>query len=142
MSKTEFVAAAKAKFVEAEDAAAQTYGEECFQGGADEQAAADGSVTQGQVDELNKQVDDLKVQLEASQAQDAVDAKTAADALAQVGSLSATIESLNSQIADVSSRLGADEKIIGQLKGSLAQIQAVEAALLALIPQPETPVEA
>lgn len=141
MAKADVVSAAKSQFLQDEDAAAQKFGEACYDGGASDQKASDGSFTQADIDAAVKTATDpLNAQVTALQAQDAADVATAQAAQAQVASLSATVDQMTGQIGDLTKKLAADDSIVQGLKGSLSQLQAVEAALEQLIPPtPPTP---
>jgi len=124
--KADVVSAAKAQFVLDQDAAVQKFGEACYDGGAADQKAADGSSTspsdQATIDALNAQV----AQLQAQDAQDAADAAQAKSDLAAA----------QSALSDLQVKFASDEAVIQSLSDAKTKLQSVLDALNALIAPP------
>lgn len=120
MAKADVISAAKAKFIQDQDAAIQAYGEACYDGGlAEAPAPAPAGFSQADIDaavSAAKQVD----------AEAATQAKAASDA---------ALADLQAKLQAMSDKEGQEEHVIAGLQGSVAQVQAALAAISALIPQ-------
>lgn len=91
-----------------------------------EQKASDGTLTQA---DLDKAVADVKAQLDASVAQDALDKQAALDAKAAGDQ---AVADLQVKFDALASKEGVEASIVDGLKGSLASLQDVVAKLAAI----------
>lgn len=144
--REDVVAAAKAQFVNDQDAAADKFGLSVYDtgkadgiasvppGDANEQEKIDAAV-KNQKDADQIVIDDLQGKLDASVAQDASDVKAAQDAKAAAD---VALADLQSKLDVLSQKEGVEAKVIQDLQSAKSTLESVVAQLAALpaLPQP------
>ena len=130
MSKPDVVSAAKASFVSAQDGALQSFGESCYDGGAVDQKASDGTLTQADLDAAVKAATDP---LNAQIAQDATDlAKAHSDADAAAAALKTSTDALAAMTADDASKT----KAVADVQANAVALQAALDVIKGLLAPP------
>lgn len=130
MSMQDVVSAAKAQFVSDQDAAAEKYGEACYNGGVIDDKATQGTLTQADLDAaisaavapLNQQISDLTAK-DATDVQAAIDAKAAGDKA--VADVQAKLDSLSAKEAPEASAIAALQQSVASLQSVLATLASI-----------------
>lgn len=124
MAKADTVAAQKAAVLAGQDAALESGLESCYDQGAVDQKASDGTLTQADLDAA------VKAATDPLNAQIAADATALAQAQADAQT---QLASLTQQLSDMTAKEQGEEKVIAELQASVAAVQAALDAIKAIV---------
>lgn len=128
MGKQETVSAQKAAVLAGQDAALESGLETCYDQGAVDQKASDGTLTQADLDAaVAAAVGPLNDQIVALTAQDASD-------VAALGVAQAAVTGLQAQVDALTAEDAADKAVVANFQNSIAALQAALDALKAALP--------